>query len=354
MALTACGSDNPVGASAQAGGNRPAGSGLAGTLSGTGASSQGSAMNAWKAGFSALNHGVNIQYSPDGSGAGRTAMLAGAVQFAGSDAYMKDEELATSVQACGPGGAFDVPVYVSPIAVAYNLPGIKELKLDPATIAGIFRGAIMTWNDPSIAATNRNTELPDLKITAVHRSDDSGTTENFTDYLHAAAPAVWTAEPDGNWPAGLTGENAKGTSGVVSTVSGTKGAITYADDSAVGGDLGTVQVKAGDSYVGISAEAAAKAVAAAKPVPDRPTKDIALALDRTAGTAGVYPIVLVSYHVYCSQYQDAGTAKLVKAFARYVLSPHGQQAAAAAAKSAPLPEPLAAKARASVDSISVK
>ena len=89
---------------------------------------------------------------------------------------------------CGPEGALNIPVYISPIAVAFNLPGITELKLDATTVAKIFRGEIANWNDPAIAALNPGVSLPDLKVTPVNRSDDSGTTTNFTEYLAAAAP----------------------------------------------------------------------------------------------------------------------------------------------------------------------
>ena len=112
-------------------------------------------------------------------------------------------------------------------------------------------------------------KLPDLKVTPVSRSDDSGTTKNFTEYLSAAAPDVWKDKAEGIWPASLKGENAKGTSGVVKTVTDTPGAVTYADDSAVGGKLGTAQIKVGSEFVKISPEAAAKAVDAGKAVEGR-------------------------------------------------------------------------------------
>ena len=117
-----------------------------------------------------------MQYSPDGSGAGRKAIIDGSAQFAGSDAYLKDEELASSKEKCGPEGAINIPVYISPIAIAFNIPDVKELKLDAATVAKIFRGEIANWNDPAIAAMNPDVKLPDLKVTPVNRSDDSGTT----------------------------------------------------------------------------------------------------------------------------------------------------------------------------------
>ena len=177
LALTACGSDNATNAAAAT----PTASGpkVTGTLTGIGSSAQGAAMDVWKTNFASANPGATVQYSPDGSGAGRKAILDGSAQFAGSDAYLKDDEYAASKAKCGPDGAINVPVYISPIAVAFNLPDIKDLKLDAATVAKIFRGQIANWNDPAIAALNPDAKLPDLKVTPVSRSDDSGTTSEL-------------------------------------------------------------------------------------------------------------------------------------------------------------------------------
>ncbi|SFT81797.1 phosphate ABC transporter substrate-binding protein, PhoT family [Arthrobacter sp. ov118] len=353
LALTACGSDNATN-TAQTAAPSASGPAVTGTLTGIGSSAQGAAMDVWKTNFASANQGATVQYSPDGSGAGRKAILDGSAQFAGSDAYLKDEELASSKDKCGPDGAIDIPVYISPIAVAFNVPGIMDLKLDAATVAKIFRGQIANWNDPAIAALNPGVTLPDLKVTPVNRSDDSGTTTNFTDYLAAVAPEVWTDKAAGVWPASLKGENAKGTSGVVKTVTDTPGAVTYADDSAVSGKLGTAQIKVGDSFTKISADAAAKAVDAGKPVEGRNANDLAIKLDRTTTAAGAYPIVLVSYHIVCTTYDTQATADLVKAFVKYAASDAGQKAAADAAKSAPLSKTLQDKAVAAVDSVKAK
>ncbi|BAS06936.1 phosphate-binding protein PstS 3 [Arthrobacter sp. Hiyo4] len=154
LALTACGSDNATG-NTPAGNQTSAGTKVTGTLTGIGSSAQGAAMDAWKTSFAAANPGATVQYSPDGSGAGRKALVDGSAQFGGSDAYLKDEEYASSKTVCGPDGAINIPVYISPIAVAFNLPGVTELKLDAATVAKIFRGQVANWNDPVIAALNR-------------------------------------------------------------------------------------------------------------------------------------------------------------------------------------------------------
>lgn len=327
--------------------------GAGGPMTGSGASSQEAAMIAWTNAAS-QKADVEVRYSPDGSGAGREAFLAGGSDFAGSDAIMSDDEYESSKKICGPKGAFHVPAYISPIAVAFNLPGIDQVNMDPNTMAQVFNGEITTWDDPSIAEQNPDLELPSTKITVVHRSDESGTTENFTEYLHAAAPDVWADEASESWP--VSGqENAQGTSGVVSTMSDTEGAITYADSSAIedDGELGTVAVEVGGQYVGLSAEAAATAVEASEVIKGRSDAEMAMELERDTQESGAYPLVLVSYHIYCNEYKDQETADAAKAFGAYVVSEDGQNVAAEAAGSAPLSESLRKKAEESINGITV-
>lgn len=351
LALTGCASNNPTAPGTATGAPAASGAGLTGQLSGAGSSAQEQAMTAWIAGYKAVQPGVTVQYNSVGSGSGRKNFLAGQVGFAGSDAALKAEEYEQSKAMCGPQGAFNVPAYVSPLAIAYNLAGVKDLKLDPDTAAKIFKGQLTTWNDPAIAALNPGVTLPATKITVVHRSDDSGTTENFTDYLAQAAPTVWTDKKAQKWPVAGQ-ESAQGTSGVIKLVQSTDGAIGYADESAVG-TLGTVKVKVGDAFVGPTAEGAARAVELSEPVGGQAANDMAVTLDRTPTDATAYPIVLVAYEIFCNQYKDAATAELVKSFGKYVVSPEGQRAAQAAAKNAPLSAKLSADATAAIDKITV-
>src|SRR5699024_4869282 len=144
------------------------------------------------------------------------------------------------------------------VGVAFNLDGIYSLDLKPDTIAKIFGGEITSWDDAEIAEQNDDAELPDTDMNVVHRSDECGTTEHFTDYLNGAAGDGWTCERAESFPDELTGESAQQTSGVVSLTSETDGAITYADASQIGG-LSTVAVGVGDEYVEYSADAAAAA-----------------------------------------------------------------------------------------------
>lgn len=326
-------------------------SSLSGNLVGAGASSQDAAQQAWIAGFQTANPDVTIDYDPSGSGAGRETFLEGASDFAGSDRAFDDEEVAAGGFAkCAPDtDIIELPMYISPIAVIFNVEGVDTLNLDAATIAGIFAGTITKWNDPAIVALNPDATLPDLAITPVHRSDDSGTTENFTDYLGAAAPDVWTYEADGVWPF-EGGEAAQGTSGVVDAVTNGTGTVGYADASRAG-DLGTVAVQVGEEFVEFSPEAAAAIVDASPEVEGRSEGDIAIEIDRTSEEAGVYPIVLVSYIIGCQEYAESENVELVKSYFSYMASPEGQDVAAEAAGSAPISDTLREQVTAAIDSI---
>ncbi|WP_165065885.1 phosphate ABC transporter substrate-binding protein PstS [Marisediminicola senii] len=333
-----------------AGGGSESDSTLSGTLVGAGASSQAAGQQAWTAGFQELNPDTTVEYDPSGSGAGRDTFIAGGSSFAGSDAAFDLEEIeAGEFGSCVPDtGIIEIPAYISPIAVIFNLEGVDSLNMDPATIAGIFTGDITTWNDPAIAATNEGVELPDTPITAVHRADESGTTENFAEYLSATAPDVWDAEVSGDWPYG--GEAANQTTGVVDTVTNGTGTIGYADASQAG-DLGTVAVGVGDEFVEYSAEAAAAIVDASPFSEGRGENDLAIELDRTSTESGVYPIVLISYLIACEEYNEAEAAELTKAYLGYIISDEGQAVAEEAAGIAPISETLFERASAAVESI---
>jgi phosphate transport system substrate-binding protein len=325
---------------------------LSGDIAGGGASSQEVAVNAWIAGFQTANPDVNITYDPAGSGAGRESFQAGAFPFAGSDRAFKIEEIeAGPFDACVDGSSIiELPTYISPIAVIFNIDGVDSLNLDAATIGALFAGTITNWNDPQIAALNEGVELPDLTVTPVHRADDSGTTENFTDYLFQASGGTWSFEPDGVWPATpVAGEAAQGTSGVVSAVSGGNGTIGYADASRAAEEgLSAAAVKVGDEFVEYSPEAAAAIVDESPFEEGRAEGDLAISLDRTSEEAGVYPIVLVSYTIACQEYADAAVAPVVKGFLEYIASAEGQDAAAAASGNAPISDSLREQVNAAI------
>lgn len=338
LALSSCAANESASPDSSA-----AASTLSGELVGAGASSQDAAQQAWIAGFQTAHEKVTVNYDPSGSGAGRETFQQGASAFAGSDrAFKTDEITAGPFQGCAAGsGIVEIPAYISPIAVIFNLDGVDSLNLDAATVANIFTGKITNWNDPAIAEQNADATLPDQAITAVHRSDKSGTTGNFTDYLSAAAPEAWTDGSVEEWPL-ASGEAAQGTSGVVDAVTNGVGTIGYADASRAG-DLGTVKIKVGDEFVAYSPEAAASIVDVSPLEEGRTANDLAIAIDRTSTEAGVYPIVLVSYLIGCEEYATAGNAELVREYFTYVTSEDGQKVAADAAGSAPISADLRSK-----------
>jgi phosphate transport system substrate-binding protein len=342
LALSACGAGNESDSNSD--------SSLSGTLKGAGSSAQESAMDAWRAGFQTDNPDVTVNYDPSGSGAGVEQFNAGAIDFAGSDAALDPSkgEVDAAKERCG-ANALEVPDYVSPIAVVYNLEGVDSLNLSAKTISQIFDGTITKWDDAAIKADNPDATLPSTAITPVHRSDESGTTKNFTDYLAQAGEGAWKSPADKVWPL-KSGEAANGTSGVIAAVKAGAGSVGYADESQVG-DLRTASIKVGDAFVAPSAEGAAKALAVSPEDDTRTQGDLAIKVDRTTTEAGAYPLMLTSYLIACPTY-EGDKADLVKGFLKYVISTGGQQKAADNAGSAPLPDELQKKAEAIIDSIS--
>jgi phosphate transport system substrate-binding protein len=325
-----------------------------GEIAGAGSTAQEAAQKAWAAEFENANSGATISYDGVGSGGGREKFIAGATAFAGSDTPLSEDEgeLGKAIKRCEPGELIEVPDYISPIAIVYNLPGVEELKLTPETLAKIFNQEIENWNDPEIEKENEGVELPDTRIVPVNRSDESGTTENFTDYLSKAAPSVWKHEVGGEWPV-KGGEAASGTSGVIEAVSAGEGAIGYADASQAG-ELGKALIQVGSDWAEPSPEAAAKVLDLSKEDPEleKGQKNvIAFEIDRKTEASGVYPIILVSSLIGCTKYKSADEAALVKAYFEYAISPEGQELAAEAAGSAPLSSQLTKKVEAAVGAI---
>ncbi|RZT60663.1 phosphate ABC transporter substrate-binding protein (PhoT family) [Microcella alkaliphila] len=309
---------------------------LAGTLDGAGSSAQASAQAVWIAEIQNANGRLTVNYEPSGSGAGREAFLAGGLDFAGSDSALTAAEAENGLGACVPGtGAINLPLYISPLVIIVNIEGVDALNLDAATAALIFRGEIRQWDDPRIQELNPNAALPSATITAVHRSDASGTTKNFTDYLAQAAPDEWQADAADAFPYG--GESAQGNSGVVNAVTNGRNTIGYVDASRAG-DLTIAALKVGDEFVAYTREAAARVVEASPLEEGRADDDLAIAIDRTTTEPGAYPLVLVSYLIACREYPNPADAELVRGYLSWVASPEAQELAAEFAGSAPLSE----------------
>ena len=301
----------------------------AGSITGRGSSAQTNAVNAWIRDYQVACSGATLAYDSVGSGAGRTGFIAGQGDFAGSDSPLSAPEQTAADARCRTGSAIHLPMVVGPIALAYNVAGVGDLRLRPATIARIFAGSVTRWDDPAITADNPGVVLPATTIRPVHRADKSGTTDNFTRFL--AATADWQS----GWPA-RAGIAATGSNGVSAAVARTDGAIGYVEWSyADFHNLATARVGNGaGEFVALTAEAAGRTVAAAS------TKggDLQLVIDYGTTAAGAYPIVLVTYEIVCAR----GAGPLVKSFLAYTSSQPGQ-AAAARLGYAPLPEELRGK-----------
>lgn len=320
---------------------------LAGTLQGRGSSFQDTFQQQVAADFGAvvahLGGDVTITYTKSGSAEGKKSLADASVDFAGSDSPIKDDERA----GFGDRELLYFPIMGGPITLAYQLDGIEQLNLAPDTIAGIFQGDITAWNDPAIRADNPDEDLPSTSITVVHRSDGSGTTNNFTKFLDKAAPDTWRlgAGDTVAWPSATQG--AEKNTGVTNVIASTEGAIGYADlpDAAVR-DLAVAWVgnRSGE-FVRPTPDNASAALAAAE-VADDLTYD-PLAVDQP----GAYPITAPTWIIVDAEQANAGTAEIVRSYLRYLLTTG--QARAKGLLYAPLPDDLAARALAQVDRIRV-
>lgn len=320
-----------------------------GTVDVAGSSAQANAVDAWQKAFSAACGGAGINYNANGSGSGRTAFFQGTVAFAGSDSSLKDADRPLAEKRCAGNPVLDLPMVVGPIAVAYNLSGVDKLVLDAPTIAKLFSDKIKSWDDPAIKKLNPDVSLPATPVQSIHRSDDSGTTENFEKYLTAAAPTDWTFGTAQTWMA-PGGTGAPKSAGVASAVKGGDGAIGYVEQSfAENSGLSVAAISTGaGAPVTLSADSASKAVAAA--TQSGTGNDLALKLDYATKADGAYPIILVTYEIVCSKGLPAAQAATVKSFLTYTSSQG--QALLADQKYAPLPDTIRTKVAAAVASLS--
>lgn len=308
-----------------------------GELRSSGSSAQGKAMGQWITDYNDLcGAGVN-EYGGGGSGKGRTDFVSNQTDFGGSDSAMKDDQREEAkTTRCDGNEAINLPMLVGPIALAYNLDGVDNLVLDADVLSGIFGGTITTWNDPAIAALNDGVELPAEAIQSVHRSEDSGTTDNFTKYL--AAAGTWEFEAGQAWvaPGGI---GAQGSDGVAKSVSTTAGSIGYVEwGFARDNSLNIAQIDSGNGAVELTGESAGLALAAAEIVGEG--NNLALELDYATDEAGAYPIVLVTYQVLCSA-GNGDVAETLKSFMGYIAT--DGQATLESVGAAPLPAEIQEK-----------
>jgi phosphate transport system substrate-binding protein len=328
LTLAACGSGDSGGDSAS-----PAAAGTiggidcaTGTIKASGSSAQKNAMTEWINAYQTACEGATIEYSPSGSSAGRADFVNNQVAFAGSDAAMESEELKQAAARCNAAPPINVPMVGGAIALAYNLEGVDNLVLTPEVTAKIFNSEITNWNDPAIAAINSGVTLPDAPIAQFHRSDGSGTTDNFTQWLAAAAPDAWPYEPGGDWTA-KGGQGSKGSDGVSASVKSTPNSIGYMELSFVEVQgLKAASVDNGGGPVVPNAETATAGLANAKltPNPDAGKGDMTMELDYTQTDPSAYPVLLLTYEIMCETGNDATTLPLTRSFLSYTASTEAQ------------------------------
>jgi phosphate transport system substrate-binding protein len=291
--------------------------------------------------YNQKNPNITVNYQSIGSGGGIQQFTAKNVDFGATDVPMNAQELARAGQP-----VLQIPVTLGGAAIAYNLPGVTAtIKLTRQVVAGIYLGRILKWNDPQIAKLNRGVNLPDMSIVVVHRSDGSGTSYAFTDFLSRVSPE-WKAKvgvgKSVSWPA-PSAVGAKGNEGVAGQVRSTPGAIGYVELAYVVENhmpAATLQNRAG-KWIECTPETIA-AAAASKPEVSPTNFSIA----DTAG-ANAYPISVYSWVVVYKKPADAGRGKALYEVLSWLVGPQGQ-ANAKSVDYVPLPESIQASAQATL------
>jgi phosphate transport system substrate-binding protein len=333
----ACGSDSNSGTAKKATGPAAAGVNDKATVAGAGSTFVATMLQEWIKQYKTVAPGVSINYQSVGSGAGVQQLTAKTVDFAGSDGALKPQEQAATG---GPGAVLQIPWIAGGVAVEYNLPGVKDLKLSAPTVAGIFMGKITKWDDAAIKGDNGGTAPSSLGIQVAHRSDGSGTTQVFTEFLKAAAPDAWTigSGKDVPW---TTGTGAKGSDGVTANVKQVPGAIGYAEVSyPMQASLGTALIKnTAGQFVGPTAKGVTAAIAKAQVNPD-----LTLKLSYTTDDPAAYPISTTTYLMFYRDIPDQAKAVALKHFATWALT-DGQKLAEGL-NYAPMPDQITRQAQA--------
>jgi phosphate transport system substrate-binding protein len=317
-------------------------------LTGSGSTAQANAMDHFITGYEETCSGKQLAYTASGSGAGVADFLAAKTDFGGSDSPLSGDEYAAAKQRCGGADAWNLPVVFGPIGITFNVKTTDVLTLDAPTLAKIFSGAITRWDDPAITALNGNMPAEDIHV--IYRSDASGTSDNFQQYLQAASGGAWTKGAGKTFNGGV-GTSAQGNEGTSQAVKNTEGAITYNEWSyAMKQHLDVAGIKTAGGVVHIGNDWVGKTIS------DVTIKgqgnDLVLDLSKVYATTtpGAYPILLASYEIVCSKYPDAEVGKAVKAFMQSTIT-EGQQGLTPLGY-IPLPADFQTRVAAAVNSIS--
>jgi phosphate transport system substrate-binding protein len=359
LALSACGSD----ANTPAGGTSSTGQAAAPTntaqvecggkksLVAEGSSAQKGAVDVFTQAYGAKCSGQQLAYTASGSGNGVKQFNGGVSDIGGSDSPLsKDKgETAAAATRCKGNPAWNLPMVFGPVAIAYKLDGASEVTLTPDVAAKIFSGAIKTWDDAAITTANGGKALPAKPIIVVYRGDESGTTDNFQQYLGAAAPSVWT-KGAGKKFAGGVGQGANTSAGVADAINAADGTIGYIEWSfAQDKKLNMAKLDSGAGAVALTADSAATAIKSATIKGEGNDLVLDLKALYASKAAGSYPLVLATYEIVCSKGYDADTAKAVKAF--LTVAATDAQAQLADAGYVPLPSEFQGKILTAVKAI---
>lgn len=315
--LSACNSSNNA--------NQPV------NLSGAGSTFVNPVMTRWTADFTQAHPSIHINYQSIGSGGGIQQVKAGTVDFGASDVALKDAQLA------GMAPLVQIPETAGPVCITYNLPGLKEpLRLSPQALAGLFLGTIKTWKDPQLAKDNPGVKLPSSPVVISHRSDGSGTTGIFTEYLSSVSPEWKTKVGSGtavSWPVGIGG---KGSEGVTGNIRNSPGAIGYVELSyAQQNNLPTavVENQAGKYVAATAAGTTADIAAFADQISKDPREPI---VNPPANAPEAYPISGLTFLLIPKDGPDKAKRAALKQFIQYIIT--DGQAAAGNLNYAPLPD----------------
>ncbi|MGZ4828099.1 MAG: phosphate ABC transporter substrate-binding protein PstS [Candidatus Angelobacter sp.] len=314
-------------------------------LNGAGATFPYPIYSKWFSEYNKQHSDIQINYQSIGSGGGIKQLQTGTVDFGASDGPMTDEQLAQT-----PGKVFHIPTVLGADVPMYNIPGVTgELKFTPDVLADLFLGKIKKWNDPRLAKANPGVKFPDTDIVIVHRSDGSGTTYIFTDFLSKVSPEWKDKVGKGtsvNWPVGLGG---KGNEGVAGTVKQTEGSIGYVElIYAVQNNMpyGSVQNPAGN-FVKASLDSVTAAAASVKDMPD----DFRVSITNAPGK-DAYPISSFTWLLVPAEWSDAGKEKAFVDFLNWMVDKG--QTMTSALSYAPLPKVVAQKVKARIKEVKVK
>ena len=313
-------------------------------LNGAGATFPNPIYSKWFSEYHKAHSDVQINYQSIGSGGGIKQLQAKTVDFGASDGPMSDEQLSAT-----PFKVFHIPTVLGAVVPAYNLPSVKaELKFTPEVLAGIFLGHITKWNDPILAKANPGVKFPDADIIVVHRSEGSGTTYIWTDYLSKISDEWKTKvgkNASVNWPVGL---GAKGNDGVTGQIKQTEGSIGYVEliyalQNKI--PFGTVKNAAGQ-FVKASLQSVTEAAASIKEMPD----DFRVSITNAPGK-GAYPISSFTWLLVPVEWSDAGKEKVFVDFLNWMIGPG--QSMTSALDYAPLPKPVVQKIKARINEIKI-